>query len=222
MMRLRHRIEATPTEARQRSSRGLTHSLDATKEGLAMEPTQICCYPPCQEAATCDHFCPQHFAYWRYGSAVIGMFQDTEVTRRLVVAEIGECWEWGGSRTSLGYGRVRLSAAHRIAVVLDGRDPEGMLVLHQCDNPPCVNPQHLTIGDQFDNMRDMAARGRGGMKGRYGPDHPKTILTDDQVAEIRSRYTGKRGELAALSREFGISANHVSWIIKGKRRGVTA
>lgn len=76
------------------------------------------------------------------------------------------CWLWAGSRSTRGYGMFRRSkgshAAHRIAWELaNGRAvPDGLVVRHTCDNPPCVNPAHLLIGTMADNYRDSVERGR--------------------------------------------------------------
>ncbi len=75
-----------------------------------------------------------------------------------------ECWGWSGT-TNKGYGRINVGGnmvlAHRVAWELtSGLIPPGMCVLHSCDNPPCVNPNHLFLGTHADNMRDMRAKGR--------------------------------------------------------------
>lgn len=77
------------------------------------------------------------------------------------------CWEWRGARhPRLGYGKFSVSRntnipAHRAAWLFEhGEIPQGMRVLHKCDNPPCVRPDHLFLGTQTDNMRDCAAKGR--------------------------------------------------------------
>jgi len=74
-----------------------------------------------------------------------------------------------------------------------------------------VNPAHLFDGTRSTNMRDMVAKGRH-------PYDAVTKLTDAQVAEIRSRPSDAWGAKAALAREFGVSGNHIAWIISGKRR----
>lgn len=82
-----------------------------------------------------------------------------------------ECWEWqgskrGGNRTPIPYGEIRVSntktlRAHRVAYELSvGPIPDGMSICHSCDNPLCVNPNHLWAGTHKDNMRDMAQKGR--------------------------------------------------------------
>ena len=75
------------------------------------------------------------------------------------------CWNWCGAKSTAGYGYLRIEKhgvlAHRIAWELTHRDiPEGMCVLHHCDNPACVNPDHLFLGNQQDNTQDMIAKGR--------------------------------------------------------------
>ena len=73
----------------------------------------------------------------------------------------GDCVIYNGPRDPDGYGRFRGKAAHRWAyATYVGEIPEGLSVLHSCDNPPCVNPAHLRVGTQQDNVNDMWNRGR--------------------------------------------------------------
>ncbi|MHA6903314.1 HNH endonuclease signature motif containing protein (plasmid) [Ralstonia syzygii subsp. celebesensis] len=112
-------------------------------------------------------------------------------------------------------GRTQL--AHRVAycehhgLCLDAI--KGKVVRHRCDNPTCVNPEHLELGTQADNMQDKKARGRC----IKGTAHHNTKLTPRQVQSIRERYTPRcqtNGQ-HALAREFGVAQDTVFKIIKG-------
>jgi hypothetical protein len=93
------------------------------------------------------------------------------------VDKTGECWIWTGEVNNKGYGRFSLYApgihrrvgrvlTHRLALMLTGVDlADGAIVMHSCDNPPCVNPAHLSVGTQTDNMRDCLAKGRMNLSG---------------------------------------------------------
>lgn len=143
------------------------------------------------------------------------------------VAERGSCWVWIGSRVrrKWDYGQIRVHGrtvgTHRFAwMTICGPIPLGVLVLHQCDNPPCVRPSHLYLGKQSRNLRDMVARGRRDYSaqgaGFVGEANPAAKLTMAQVAEIRLRYQryGRKNNTVTLSREFGVSPNMVGYIVR--------
>lgn len=95
--------------------------------------------------------------------------------------------------------------------------PKGLIVRHKCDNPACINPEHLELGTQKDNVSDMLIRGRCNPK--HGEDNNFVKLTKDQVLEIRNQY--KEGKTQyQIAKDFKISQGHVSDIVNKKKRRV--
>lgn len=131
------------------------------------------------------------------------------------------CWEWPGHRTAGGYGVLRTYGrsgrdlyAHRLIwEQYAGPIPEGIQVLHRCDNPPCVRPIHLFLGTVEDNVRDMWTKGRG--KGGFvrGETVGNHKLTEAQVIEIRALYGPQMG-YKRLAQRFGVSRSTIMRIVK--------
>lgn len=122
------------------------------------------------------------------------------------------CWVWQGPLDKAGYGRSKGKAIHRLSYeIFRGPIPAGHGVLHHCDNPPCVNPEHLFTGTQAENMADMARKGRANRTPRIsGDSHPRSQLTEAQRAEVRRDYKGAYGEQAALAKRFGVSKHVIN------------
>jgi hypothetical protein len=131
------------------------------------------------------------------------------------VTESG-CWEFDGNRTGDGYGSVYIEGsmrpAHRISYEHHHGLLGGLLVRHKCDNPPCVNPDHLEPGTNAENMADMVARGRSSR----GESNPKARLTEAQVASIKARPTAT---VATLAREYGVGETAIRKIRNGQTWG---
>lgn len=126
-----------------------------------------------------------------------------------------ECWPWLACRDRAGYGHIknehgRVEFAHRVAWRLHN-GPTAFQVLHQCDNPGCMNPAHLFVGTIADNMADKVAKGR--QRGPKGVANSAAKLTEQQVLIIRSRSDEKRRLLAD---EFGVSQTVIYGILSGK------
>lgn len=127
---------------------------------------------------------------------------------------LGPCWVWTATRDEWGYGKIgypepgvrKMVFAHRAAWEMEnGPIPDGLLVLHRCDNPPCIRGSHLFLGTPAQNMADKVAKGR----------HPSKI-TLQQAANIRARVAcGDRQ--SDLAREFGVSPSTVCDIVQGRR-----
>lgn len=139
------------------------------------------------------------------------------------------CWIWTASKSPLGYGYIQTGTnrapnccfAHRVSWELHhGEIPVGLFVLHKCDNPACVNPDHLFLGDQTANMRDMSAKGRSGQILHpeivvRGEDHPCSKLTDDSVRSIRAMI--KSGvPVRQVARIIGVNRRTITFVRDGK------
>lgn len=127
------------------------------------------------------------------------------------------CWVWTGCCDRRGYGytgmRYEARAAHRIAYILTyGSIPDGLFVLHACDNPPCCRPEHLHLGTDADNRREASERGRL----RRGETHPAARLTEDAVRAIRRSYADGAA-YGDLARAFGVSAGAVLDVVRRRR-----
>lgn len=120
------------------------------------------------------------------------------------------CWLWTGTKNGYGYGIFLLPGevqirAHRYAYEhFIGPIPDGKIIMHTCDNPPCVNPAHLRVGTKAENNADTGIKRRH----HYGLDHWNGRLTDQQVVEIRASSESQR----ALARKYGVSPSHISRI----------
>jgi len=113
------------------------------------------------------------------------------------------CWLWTGPVINRGYGRINRKLAHRAAYeAFRGPIPKGQCVCHKCDNPICVNPDHLFIGTQKDNMMDKARKGRGN----------NTKITADTAREVRNNT----GTYREISKKFGVSIGMVHYIKRMK------
>lgn len=123
------------------------------------------------------------------------------------------CWPWTGKRRGNGYGVLwdgGEKPTHRVAYELTiGPIPEGLVIRHKCDNPPCCNPRHLEIGTVAENNRDTAERGRSTM----GEKNARAVLTNDEVREIRMLRAGGT-TLAVIAQRFGIGVMTVSHIVR--------
>lgn len=146
----------------------------------------------------------------------------------LAKAQASGCWEWqGGVDKSIGYGylsfRGRKIGAHRMAFMLaHGEIPAGAMICHHCDNPPCVNPDHLYAGNAKTNIRDAINRGRAVFPPTdpevhvRGEGSPNALLTAENVVEMRRIMAagGTTFELLALS--FGVSMVTARDAVHGK------
>lgn len=141
---------------------------------------------------------------------------------RTIKDEESGCWVWQGAKKGMGYGYLtvgsrkdgsrRTAMAHRESYrIFIGPIPDGMMVCHRCDNPSCINPEHLFIGTHQDNIDDRESKGRNNLSGigLSGECHPKSKLTWSDVRHIRSNIK-KRGDISAMARKFNVNHKTIS------------
>lgn len=129
------------------------------------------------------------------------------------------CWLWLASTNREGYGyfyfNYAMFKAHRVSwIIAYGDIAPGMLILHRCDNPSCVNPSHLFSGTNQDNTNDKKAKGREHHP--VGAKNPNCKLTEADVLKIREVYGEGFTTQAELSRRYKISVTHVRFILNRK------
>lgn len=133
------------------------------------------------------------------------------------------CWHWVGSRSEIGYGMFAGArttygcpeiVAHRISWHLHcGPIPDGQNVLHRCDVRACVNPDHLFLGTQLDNIADMVAKGRHRNVPMFGEDNPGAVLTVERVLAMRAAHAAGVSQ-HALAKQFGVSVMTVNRCVR--------
>ncbi len=130
---------------------------------------------------------------------------------------VNGCWVWTGAKNSDGYGHISddkrsIRKAHRISFEMHiGEIPSGKIICHHCDNPSCVNPKHLFIGTQADNVADMMKKKRY----QYGEKSHCAKLKEKQVIRIRADKRTCR-EIAV---DYGVHEATI-WFVKAKKTWV--
>jgi hypothetical protein len=134
------------------------------------------------------------------------------------------CLPWTGKRSKKGYGwikedgRKRFVGAHRAAYILaNGPIPDNAVIMHSCDNRWCVNPQHLIVGTQLDNIKDMVEKGRQAR----GRKLPQAVLTEADVIEIRRRAAAGETQ-RSLADAYAVTASAIQCVVAGKNWAAVA
>lgn len=163
-------------------------------------------------------WCYAHYTRWkRHGDPVAGAMGRcclpiARFNAKYVVDDDG-CWIWTASTQGDGYGSFsenrKTWMAHRWSYAhFLGPIPDGLQICHRCDVPSCVNPMHLFLGTQADNIADMWRKGRSGLV----TDQTRK-LSRELEAEIRLNYTGRRGEQKELAERYGVSRATMNRIV---------
>jgi hypothetical protein len=182
-----------------------------------------CSIEDCDREHHAQGYCQLHHKrWWSHGDPLSTINASPLMGMRERFERIGwdvmksGCWEWRGGKGEKGYGQFRAPgrswiaprAAHELYI---GPIPEGMLVRHTCDNPPCVNPDHLVVGTHIDNNNDKVERGRQ----TKGAAVNTNKLTESQVLEMRRlRLGGAKSKDLAI--KFGVSTATASAICTGR------
>lgn len=139
------------------------------------------------------------------------------------ISKTDSCWNWTAGLAHHGYGQFRFGQrpwkSHRMSwTIHNGPIPDGLLVLHRCDNRICVNPDHLYLGTTADNTADMMAKNRcARFPMRKGELVPTAKLTKENVAYIRSVYVKrKQPTLATLAKQFGVDPTTIHSVVIGE------
>ncbi|MFI5769605.1 helix-turn-helix domain-containing protein [Streptomyces sp. NPDC051658] len=187
-------------------------------------PGRLCSVPDCSKPHRRNDMCDTHDQRMKRTGTTDAPKRQTFAERFWTKVDRrgpDECWLWTAALNEHGYGVMRPDTqrrngptvkAHRVSLQLAGIEIEGLYVLHSCDNPPCVNPRHLSTGTAAENSADMVNKGRNA-RGSRRHTHK---LTEAQIPEIRARAAA--GELQkVLAAEYGVSRPTISHVVN--RRG---
>ena len=138
--------------------------------------------------------------------------------KKVEVTEDEDCWEWNAGTQTKGYGSFgiapgKTALAHRVAYELrNGNIPDGMCVMHDCDNRKCCNPAHLKVGSIADNNRDMINKNRHAFGERAG----NSKLKDQDVINMRSDFWDGKESIEELTERYEVCTTTVRTVVKGK------
>lgn len=180
--------------------------------------TSVCLIEGCGRPAglpgSARGWCHTHYRRWQRHGNPLGQFRERPPAGSTLAEQFAwyrpgkpsadECWDWEGSTDAGGYGQIgrdgTMLKAHRVSYELHvGPIPEGAWLLHSCDRPICVNPNHLRSGNARDNTNDALSRDRI----RKGEQHGQAKLTEQDVREMR-RKRAQGMTYLSIANQYGV------------------
>lgn len=218
-----HFIGAVPGDHRVKSNCDEQLCINP-KHSFLQDKNRTCSIGGCSDPVSSREMCAKHYGRWKTKGTTDDpkwVYPETNDEERLRLKGWSEvpgpldtpCWEWGGARDKSGYGSLQGQnrkqwKAHRLAYTVWKRAiPKGHLVRHKCDNPPCINPDHLVSGTNKDNNRDMFERGRDRA---VGERNAAAKITEDDVRYIRASTETRK----ALAEKFDLHIDTIKGIRK--------
>lgn len=201
------------------------YQAEGRKPGKARRhnPQKPCQHDGCEKWAWAQGYCDNHYQKLKRQGIIqpkrkvndpVGRFHASY----MVNPESG-CWEWTAWLHPKGYGVIPVGGAskkvraHRFSWELHrGPIPDGLFPCHSCDNRKCVNPDHLFLGDDRANVRDMVAKGRDGAR----PGEPRDKLSPSMAMNIRVMFARGQHSMVALARIYGLDHRTVSDVVRGR------
>ena len=183
---------------------------------------EICSVINCNGIVDAKGLCSKHYKRMKTNGTtddIIGSHSTLKERFFRFVDKSGDCWLWTGkSKSQKGYGQIQEGgkgskhrSVHRLSYEFHfGEIPKGLVIMHKCDNPSCVNPDHLEAGTQSKNIKDAFLRGRkkATPPHKFGESHGATKLKNADVYEIRNSQ-----EISAiLSAKYGVSKSAIQRI----------
>jgi len=182
-----------------------------------------CTVNGCNEKHLALNFCNKHYLRFKRGNQVEkkSAYEMTIKERLLnfcIIDKKSECWNWISSKNEKGYGAISIKNKHCIAhresyKIFIGKIPKKQLVCHRCDNPSCINPSHLFLGNDKINSDDKIKKGR--LVSSPGSKNGNSKLNEKDVIKIKLKIN-KGYNLVALAKEFNVTPESIYYIKNNK------
>ena len=185
--------------------------------------TKTCKHNECNNLQWAREYCSKHYQRLRR-TGQVELKQQTQPTATekimsRIIKDNNGCWNFAGCKNTRGYGKIRqgekVILTHRaIYEHYNGKIKNGLCVCHKCDNPSCVNPNHLFAGTPQDNANDMVSKGRCADK--TGVKNGRAKINQDIANKIRSIYSEKNLSQRKIAKMFNLDNSTICAIVNNK------